>query len=477
MARKNSPGCYCCDECHAILQEELPCIDPPTGYTLHENWSGGACCKCIYFKKEYEIPDPAWECYDVSVVNSELEVSQNWLAVEIPPPPVVCGGSCETLRAQGDYYCCTSEPFISATSITTGEASWTTRIQYRRFEDILQVCVRKDVVTCDGVSETKWIVHARLFHTLVYQFIFHDRVLNVQREFSNVEPCFSINDSEFIPSNCQCQLSYSAPLSADCGDTLPILGGGLLPVDGETTLFNGAYFDYVLFFDEEEWPPASFLLDSSAVPNGCEYRTCNSGGTLNFDNTACIGYSTFPDDLRPCWCDAELSCEQVTVDVSLDFNCISPATLAGCNCDPENPPFVSSCGPFDSYQCGTYLASSVYCNVNGVADASTGCENLFLGQWSSLEGWVFGICGTDPFFVGNGPAGFGGNYCSQPEPCSGFAPCDACCQEYGDCQCASKYSQSVVETYSHTQDFECTWIPWSYCWTRPTITLQVQPCT
>lgn len=477
MARRNSPGCYCCNDCDKILEEELPCVIPPDEYTRIENWYGGSCCKCILFRKSYSLIESDWQCDDVSVVNSSLEVNQNWLASELPPPPVVCGGNCETLRTQGAYYCCTSEPFIAATSVTTGEGSWRTRIEYRRLEDVLQVCIKKGTVICNGESQVKWIVHARLFQTLGYLFLFYNRTINIQRTFSNVADCFSINDNEFLPYNCDCELNYSTELNADCHETLPILGAGLL--GGDDLKFASSYFDYVLFFDEDEWPPESFLLDSSAVPNGCTYSTCNLFGDFNFDDTACVGFSNFALGTRPCWCDAELNCQAVTLEVPLNFACTPPATLFSCDCDQATPPTTVVCSieePWDPFECGTYEANSIACVVDGIGDPNLGCENSLLGAFTGGVGWHFIICNSWTYFVG--PSTFRPNYCTNAGPCSGYAPCNACCQEYGDCQCAPKYGQSIVETTSLTQDFECTWIPWSYCWTRPTIMimLEVQPC-
>jgi hypothetical protein len=473
MERKHTPGCYCCQECYQIQPEELPCLEPPEGFELYFDWNGPPCCKCIQFIK-FQPAEPDVQCEDTGFLRQTATFEQNWLAKGIPPPAEVCGGNCESLVTQGAYYCCASGVFVAATSETVAEATLQYEIRHYQLEEIITVCIKKDEVVCNGVATTKWILHAKYSVVITYQHKRRQYTNELNRTFSNVAACFSINDAD-LPSSCDCEPNFYTETNIACDET----EFGLFHSD-----FASAEFDYVLFFDTTDWPPEptdTIVFDNTSKPDDCNYTICNQGE--NFDDEICFSISTFPAFLKPCMCESTLQCETVVIEKSLNIPCGQPVSLFGCSCDPELIAASFSCGSFDEYSCGTYSLNCISCNiVNNSApedcdfDASLGSPEAFA---LAAEFWFFLLFQAScPSSLGfsNGPTCGGSNYCALPENCFGRAPCGPCCSEYGDCQCAVKSATADVELTSYTHEFECTWTPWERCFTRPSLTFKVIEC-
>lgn len=470
MKRKHMPGCYCCQEaCLELLPQNLPCIEPPSGFELVFDWMGPECCKCITWGKVQIDP---YQCTDAGFLRQTATFEQNWLALELPPPPIVCDGNCESLKTQGAYYCCASDVFVAATSETNAESTVQLVVAIRKESESIQLCLKKGIVTCNDVEETKFIVHLTYRRDYTYRYGVRRKTNALTRTFSNVATCFSINEED-LRQECDCNADWTWDINREC-EEIPFFDS-----QGKAVT---AIFNYILFIDEADWPPDPgdlLVFDNTSKPGACDYTICND--LKNFDDEICLAISSWPTEIKPCWCNATFTCTTEVFPVGLNVLCGNPTILLGCECDPEIPPITGVCGSFDPYVCGTYNINCFVCTVTNL-DSGTDCfSGLPNTTGSEIQQWFSGLftfsCAneiTDPYR--NSPTCGNANYCAIPQICTGRAPCGSCCLEYGDCQCAPKYSPFAVELTSYDHEFECTWTPWSFCIQRPTITLTIQEC-
>ncbi len=378
MAKKNSPGCSCC-ECIEITEDlPRPCI---TGWYLSQEWSGNECCKCVTFLPGNN--DWQYSCLgEFLSFGYSRETSVNAYALESSKPKVIVSNAAIPSCTATKENCCWGGK-VSLGSQTDGsykQHRWNLLVRTR--PDRIDLCVSKQLVECgEEPPALKWVI------TLEYRFninayAIHSFEEEYYRTFDGVHQCATAPDDWF------CQDSIPLVCSAEAleeGSIAPYTYG----------LFGGQRtFRRTKLFDT--FPTGSITFENSDViepecttPRVCRRQDYDPSHNSNafvfqvstppawFNQCSCCygvvdyevyqGTGQIPNSCGGqfgCWCDA-LAIGGVDFFQAIDIGeelCAGQGTCCGC---PEGVNDPSFCGTYDFNQTYIPCDDSLGCDPGG----------------------------------------------------------------------------------------------------------------
>jgi len=469
MRRKHMPGCYCCQGCYIIPDEELPTITVP-GYTF-TSWGtiggdeivGGLCCRCAFFTpNDTEFTEVCSDYF----AETTLEQVTSWVikATEAPLPRVACFGSGAT-ETTADHVCYGDDVEVATHTVEdTQSKKW--KLFTRSRPGLLRVCISKQLVTCDEDEPVeKWVVLS-VFQYELFGYIRSEISRSISSESELLHPCFQLapGAGESCDDSCSQQVGDACD---DPWDDIPIA----------STLVE--FFRVKLF---DELPDGEVTFDDTAKPQNCDWEFCEDPS--EFLDQFCVSISSWPAAAYNCQCEETLIdplyCEVTYDKLRNGCDCPNFIVIPGYFWEvlfPGSDPCARSLEcvqPCEYFDCGTYTRTEL-CSLGGlpggaiVPPTSEPCS----GRWvTDVFAWdARNLCQDydGPLF-----RSIGSTICWQHAPCSSEDCAPECCYsiECGDCvECLGpKFVAAFEEITAFSRTWTCELTPTSFCLNAPTWT-------
>jgi hypothetical protein len=466
MKRKHMPGCYCCQGCYIIPDEELPTITIP-GYTFTswgtvggEGITGGLCCRCAFFSpNNTEFTEV---CSDYFAETQRHEIFE-WTAktMKNPIPKITCSTS-GPITTTIEHVCYEWDVDVATHKVETLEAKkWKLFTRYR--PGLLRICISKQLVTCDEEEPVeKWVVLS-VFQYELFSYMQSEISKSIASESELLHPCF-----ELVNGLDQCDDSCSEQQGDACSDPVSVL-----------TAFSGSVeFVRVKLFDE--LPEGDVTFDDTAKPENCDWEFCEDPS--EFLDQFCVSISSWPTSVYNC------RCEETLID-PLICSITYDNTTMGCDCPdflvipghfwevlfpgPDPCARILECvQPCQNFDCGTFTAYQLCPNTFQPPEAEP-CNNLWsqhFSDWIEVQSLCSSYSG--PFFQGFAIA----FRCFERKACTADDCGSECCYsiECGDCPPCTGPVYGFFGTYDSVDSFSSEWTceltPTSFCLNAPTWT-------
>lgn len=450
MARKHSPGCYCCAGC------QCGDVTPPQitiqNYTAAGPWLDVSdCCKQIIFNPDetqdtfccYDLYEKTWtqECVRKGYIVTPIFPYSN---AGCPPDPAV--------------FCLPDPPLIHvATSTVNFFERQKARLDLTYRTPKIIVSFGRDTFVCNGENVCKWFLKIRVCYKYSVYINGHNgysySVTNV-----SLTPCVGVDEDLDI------DIPYS--FNFPCGPSF---------ISAEAP---EVCFERIKIFDELP-DDGDFVFTNADDGSACqEFPSCAS---IDFDEEICF-QDSFGTTCTTCWSDYTITNnEKIFQFPSKTITSVSG--FSGCGTGEECLPTITNCNnnpticpareqtipcqrvtfaDFDP-SCCFIFGNSGYCGVPiGFFDGGQVCPNFILGDDTLCN--FFSNAVQNPFYAVHD--------CTLPG-------CDSTCCFHLDCNdcsiCQAKIGPPYIWSQEITVETTCTDLrTGSYCCIPyPTTTLSV----
>lgn len=335
----------CCSGCETVPLSSLPTITK-SGWTATP-WSSNPCCRRMELLPNTEAD---WiECCSDYFAEQTLTTSstETMYAIRMEKPKQFAHPGPGTLTVD---HCCTEGlglGSIDSEIIRTRKFRLLAGVRLGKID----VTISRQAVTCDGVTNVKWIVTSRYY----YQW---------QAWASKTFLVSGTRTASLNPDHAACTAITSVGGSASCENIGPcsladiVLDGPGVGDTSNAVMISGglSYFTRIKFFDSLETGTVAFG-DTDVRDMTCSWPFCNE--EEHYDLEFCAAVSSLPAMVEDCFCNKSQTADTVTTVYDVISSCCgrncpliftNPIATQVTYCTPGDP---------DSYNPGCILGCAV----------------------------------------------------------------------------------------------------------------------